>query len=46
MEEAGWGLEDEFVATTALWPYADMVQRAQQEGLLLGKSIYVQTWRR
>jgi hypothetical protein len=46
MEDAKWRLEDEFVATTSLWPYADMVQRAQQEGFLLGKSIYVQTWRR
>jgi hypothetical protein len=46
MLAAGWVLDDELVATGALWPSGETLQRAKAEGFVVGKSLYVQTWRK
>jgi hypothetical protein len=46
MERAGWTLVDEFVAFTTLGAFAGQIHRAQQDRMLLPKSLYVQAWRR
>lgn len=46
MLAAGWMLDDELVATGALWPSGETLQRAKAERFVVGKSLYVQTWKK